>query len=271
MTGNDNGRLRFGFTLTELLVVIGLIAVLMSLLLPAMGKARAAANSATCLSNLHQLGMGWTMYIAENKGRLPDFVWSIPIAPDVAWSESWPGILDNHKVRGEALLCPSANEPYPYMQVNNRGFGNATHAWTGLYMNIGCGARFNATTYRDGSYGYNHYLTAGNGFGQDSKGVRITEVHGLDQVPVFLDSVAPHFLPPQMSAGSFISPPNLHWEDYPASDATYEHWRFLIARHGRAINGYMADGSARPIALEDTYMLTWKTGWNKYKLTLPPY
>ena len=66
------------FTLTELLVVIGLIAVLISLLLPAVGKAKAAANSAGCLSNLRQMGIGWTIYMSENKGRLPDYVWSTP-------------------------------------------------------------------------------------------------------------------------------------------------------------------------------------------------
>jgi prepilin-type processing-associated H-X9-DG protein len=66
-------------------------------------------------------------------------------------------------------------------------------------------------------------------------------------------------------------PPNLHWDNYPMTFFAQEHWRFLIARHGRAVNGYMADGSARPIPLEETYQLTWKSDWNKYRLSLPLY
>jgi len=52
------------FTLVELLVVMGLISVLLSLLLPVVGKARAAARSTACLSNVRQLGMALQLYTA---------------------------------------------------------------------------------------------------------------------------------------------------------------------------------------------------------------
>jgi prepilin-type processing-associated H-X9-DG protein len=71
-------------------------------------------------------------------------------------------------------------------------------------------------------------------------------------------------------ASTPASPPSLRWENYPANVGN-EHWRFLIARHGRGINACMADGSARWVPLEETYMLTWKSVWNKYRLTLSVY
>jgi prepilin-type N-terminal cleavage/methylation domain-containing protein/prepilin-type processing-associated H-X9-DG protein len=60
-----------GFTLVELLVVIGIIALLISILLPALQRARDSANTLACLSNQKQLALLVNMYATENKGTLP--------------------------------------------------------------------------------------------------------------------------------------------------------------------------------------------------------
>lgn len=105
------------FTLVELLVVIGIIAVLISILLPTLGRARSQAQAVQCMSNMRQWGVAFTMYTSANKGAIPNDGPDAPVWNDPSmWFNNLPPYL---KQKGYDELHRTTT------------WSNATSTWTG--------------------------------------------------------------------------------------------------------------------------------------------
>src|SRR2546423_1787201 len=103
-------RQREAFSLIELIVAIAIIGVLAALLLPTLGRSKASARSASCLSNLHQIGLALRIYVDESDNHLP-LMWDAPLGTNAPLTNSLLPTVDKvltvYLTSTNVLRCPS--------------------------------------------------------------------------------------------------------------------------------------------------------------------
>ncbi len=291
---NDRHRL-LAFTLIELLVVIAVIAILAALLLPALSKAKEAARSTQCRSNLHQITLGYTVSVDDDAGQLawngypygglgPAYEYGNMSSAAGWFAKTWG-------VANQGWICPDA----PQMRTNANsqpmpgpgpGFaGTVNSAWQ---VNEFDGwwwwwdGRNIYQTNRAGSYAGNSWLAQWGGwwwgggpyFGEYPQWAwtKVTQIQHAAKTPVFADGVDFWWCWPTET-------------DFPAvnlqTGGPYWQWgmdSLTIPRHGShpsslttnqpararlpgSINISFYDGHVAAVPLEGLWQLEWHQGW----------
>lgn len=241
------------FTLIELLVVVAIIAILASMLLPGIARAKAKAQQAHCISNLRQWGVIWNLYTSDNND------W-FSVGNSVGWARGeWVKALQDHyRRKPEILQCPVAKA--------RRGPGareikvplNAPNAveWGGPRTSYDF-PMTDMTTRRRliASYGINNwvYNPAPNVSAIQGRPTRFhwrkISVPNPTEIPLFADSMWRGGGPDHVER-----PPSFNGE-WVGAGAEFHH--FAMARHGRGINLLFFDGSARNVRAMHLWRLKW--------------
>jgi prepilin-type N-terminal cleavage/methylation domain-containing protein/prepilin-type processing-associated H-X9-DG protein len=259
------------FTLIELLVVISIVALLLSILMPALQKVKDQARVTVCKSNLKQLGMAFETYSVsnDNKSMSTDvyYIWPFVMAPHFG--------LKNYSENPEAaqkgvmkiIKCPSTKSPSKPRETN---WGSDRFTWEHYQQVPGQNLED-----CEGSYGLNCWLA-----GMELQAYVDHDWASQEQVtnnelrdgkakassPLLTDSCWFETVPMDIEeANTYTSwyDASVYPDKYP--DYTGRNYddrgmsRHCIARHGQAINIVFADGRAEKVNIKDL----WSIKWNK--------
>jgi prepilin-type processing-associated H-X9-DG protein/prepilin-type N-terminal cleavage/methylation domain-containing protein len=231
-----------GFTLVELLVVIGIIAVLIGILLPALGKARALAASTKCKAQLRELGTAWIMYAnAHNQVVMP-----VTINGRTWWAgdddsttplveKDWRfGILYPYLKSMEVRRCPTFAQQF---ETDPTGFDQL-------------------------GYGYNYeYLSPSTPVTpQHSKWTKMTQIKRVTSKVVFADTARTSTTAP------YPLQPSGYLQRTNTGAAATKGRPCFVGRHSKLGNILWADGhvsAQEPVWIRDTYRGLWSKAYLK--------
>lgn len=275
-------RRRNAFTLVELLVVIGIIAVLISILIPVLGNARRAANSVKCASALRQIGNAFQLYANEYKGYWPVAVHdttatNVRINVERRWYDQIAKYITNKgrdftnyndidQVRENSVLwgCPEWSRQTTYNTPNDRlrpGYGMSYYPpsfFETMRTDPGLALR-TKMAYLTADRGAYIKMTEFGGRRSSEVGYVIDSMTHIVQVPGFASTP-----PYPWTAVRFLN--QFNWQPGPASDpytggGTYFYVDGL--RHAKpgqrkddrlvAMNMLFVDGHVQPVSVRDAW------------------
>jgi prepilin-type N-terminal cleavage/methylation domain-containing protein/prepilin-type processing-associated H-X9-DG protein len=279
--------MRKAFTLIELLVVISIIALLIAILLPALGKARETGRLAQCLSNVRQNSVGMYSYATDNKGNLLPFnnmsgtkqVWNVMLFDYVGGNEWQAG--GRTYVDSQVYLCPEAPAEGD-LAASGWVVNDPDRAWV-----------FSTLTHTRGSYAMNGYLYTRNGDQKNPGGLGAPVGVGGGAVspgnmyfdeggwPDVLANAKDASDRPAFADGRWIDlwPLETDWNrapdpnEYGKFGKQANQWgypygmmgRALTNHHGQNTNVGFLDGHAETIQQVELYDLKWTPTWESQR------